>query len=296
MKPFHAFPFLSSLSLALSDHTTLVKDNALLFHARDGSSSNTTSCATLHMIVARASQESPGEGIIGAVATQVQSLIPGSDSEAVVYPATLANYVASESAGITGMQHLIASYEARCPNSKIALLGYSQGAQVVGDVLCGTSETYWNSTPPESAATSKNIIASIQMGDPTFALNQPQDVGNATKGGIFQRNHTAGCPSSIMKSYCNFNDTFCDSGSSLTVHESYVGVYGDPAVQWIVGKFATVNGTSTTSGSGTGSTSPTSSVANPISTLSSSGDGRFGGSSLNGVLALIVTSFLYVGL
>jgi hypothetical protein len=44
------------------------------------------------MIVARASNEAPGQGIIGAVATQVQQTVPGSDSEAVEYPATLTNY------------------------------------------------------------------------------------------------------------------------------------------------------------------------------------------------------------
>ena len=90
-------------------------------------SANSTACATgVHMIIARASTEAPGPGIIGAVAAQVQQSVPGSDSEAVDYPATLTNYVASESSGVAGMQKLIESYVARCPNSKIALLGYSQ--------------------------------------------------------------------------------------------------------------------------------------------------------------------------
>jgi hypothetical protein len=78
------------------------------------------------MIVARASTEQPGEGIIGAVATQVQQSVPGSDSEAVDYPATLNDYTFSESAGVSAMKSLIQSYVARCPSSKIALLGYSQ--------------------------------------------------------------------------------------------------------------------------------------------------------------------------
>jgi hypothetical protein len=78
------------------------------------------------MIVARASTEAPGEGIIGAVATSVQGMIPGSDSEAVDYPATLQNYNTSEPAGTAAMTKLITEYATRCPNSKIALLGYSQ--------------------------------------------------------------------------------------------------------------------------------------------------------------------------
>jgi acetylxylan esterase len=239
------------------------------------------------MIVARASLEAAGQGIIGAVATHVQSLIAGSDSEAVVYPATLADYVNSEEAGVAGMQSLIDSYEARCPDSKIALLGYSQGAHVVADILCGASEDLFNVTAPEM---SKNIIASVQMGDPSFALKQPQDVGNATKGGIFHRNNTAACPSSIMKSYCDFNDTFCDSGSSLPVHLGYVQEYGNVSAMWIVEKFLEVNGTTTTNGtttpSGTSTPTPT------------SNDGHRLGESyyLNGALGLVVTFLAYAHL
>jgi acetylxylan esterase len=83
------------------------------------------------MIVARASTEQPGEGIIGAVATQVQQEVPGSDSEAVVYPATLTDYLNSEASGVAAMTLLIQSYVARCPSSKIALLGYSQVCSVL---------------------------------------------------------------------------------------------------------------------------------------------------------------------
>ena len=110
--------------------------------------------------MARASTEAPGQGIIGAVATKVQQTVPGSDSEAVNYPATLTNYTASEASGVAGMTSLIQSYVARCPSSKIALLGYSQGAQVAGDVMCGTSEKGFNGTQPLPAALSRNSLFS----------------------------------------------------------------------------------------------------------------------------------------
>lgn len=108
------------------------------------------------MIIARASTEAPGEGIIGAVATTVKAMVPGSDSEAVVYPATLTDYVASEQSGVAAMQVLIQDYATRCPDSKMALMGYSQGAQVAGDIMCGTNETGFPTTAPLSAALSKN--------------------------------------------------------------------------------------------------------------------------------------------
>jgi acetylxylan esterase len=116
----NALPSLSGKSLSLFGN--LIGDNRAA-----NLSANLTACATgVHMIIARASTEAPGPGIIGAVATQVQQSVPGSDSEAVDYPATLTNYVASEASGVAAMQKLIESYVARCPNSKIALLGYSQ--------------------------------------------------------------------------------------------------------------------------------------------------------------------------
>ncbi|TVY54615.1 Acetylxylan esterase, partial [Lachnellula suecica] len=202
------------------------------------SAANTTCATGVHMIVARASTESPGQGIIGAVATQVQQAVPGSDSEAVDYPATLTNYTASEASGVAGMQKLIQDYAARCPNSKMALLGYSQGAQVAADVMCGTSSANFNSTPPLDAALSKNIVAVIQMGDPTHVPALSQDVGNSTKAGIFPRLNTAACGTSaaLTQSYCNADDKFCDSGNSIQVHISYVQAFGTQAAQFVTSK------------------------------------------------------------
>lgn len=141
-------------------------------------------CPTgVHIIVARASGEAPGEGarhrctsrrsgnentltcllgtgIIGAVATQVKRAIPGSDSEAIDYPATLANYQSSQSQGVAAMDAAIDTFAQRCSDSKMVLMGYSQvcdrceralrarvdlpcsrtqqGAHVIGDVICGS--------------------------------------------------------------------------------------------------------------------------------------------------------------
>ena len=84
-------------------------------------------CATgVHMIVARASTERPGGGIIQAVADGVESQVPGSDSVAVDYPATLQNYQNSEAQGVAAMTQLIQEYAAACPGSPMVLMGYSQ--------------------------------------------------------------------------------------------------------------------------------------------------------------------------
>ncbi|CAL3967986.1 unnamed protein product [Diplocarpon coronariae] len=204
-------------------------------------SANTTACATgVHMIVARASTEKPGQGIIGAVAAQVQEMVPGSDSEAVDYPATLTDYLKSEASGVSAMTKLIQDYAVRCPGSKMALMGYSQGAQVIGDIMCGTSEANFNSTPPLSAQYSKNIVAIIQMGDPTHVPGQPQDVGNSTRAGIFPRANMAACAgmAPLTRSFCNDDDRFCDSGTSIPVHLAYVQGFGAQARDFVVARVA----------------------------------------------------------
>ncbi len=99
------------------------------------------------------------------------------------------------------------------------------------------------------------------MGDPSHVPGLSQDVGNSTKAGIFPRNNTAACSSMASKtqSYCNSNDTFCDSGSSIPVHLSYVKVYGAQAAKFIVDQVGSSNvtGTGTTKGNSTSTGSST---------------------------------------
>jgi acetylxylan esterase len=143
-------------------------------------------CAPVHLIVARASGEAPGEGIIGAVSQDVQARVAGSDAESVDYPATLANYQASEAEGVTEMTRLVTEYAAACPDSEIVLMGYSQGGQVTMDVLCGTSSVGFPATEPLSADIASQISAVVVMGEPTFVPGEPYTVGDAAGGSVSQ--------------------------------------------------------------------------------------------------------------
>jgi len=93
----------------------------------------------LHFIVARANTENPGYGILTGLVNTLVATIPDSSSIAVDYPATLPDYPESEAKGVAEMTRLIQEYVAQCgEESKVALMGYSQGAHVTGDVLCGS--------------------------------------------------------------------------------------------------------------------------------------------------------------
>jgi hypothetical protein len=84
-------------------------------------------CVTgLHMIVARGTGEPVGAGRMGAIASAVAAVIPGSKVVGLDYPAQFRNYVDSEGAGVDALRAAVGNYTMECPNTKVALLGYSQ--------------------------------------------------------------------------------------------------------------------------------------------------------------------------
>lgn len=99
-------------------------------------------CASgLYMIVARGSNEPAGEGRIAAVTSAVKQQVPGSISVAVDYPASILGgtlYPESVVKGINDAKKKVQDYVAACgANSHIVLLGYSQGGNVMSDMLAG---------------------------------------------------------------------------------------------------------------------------------------------------------------
>ena len=124
------------------------------------SARQSSSCASgVHMIIARGSGEPAGEGVESSVVSAVQKSISGSDGLGIDYPASLSDYQSSESAGVTAMTQDLQSYTQQCPDTKIALLGFSQGAQVVGDVLGGGALS--NSAPIDKQYTKNGMLNTL---------------------------------------------------------------------------------------------------------------------------------------
>lgn len=146
----------SILSLATLSHALVLPRADCSNITCVASSSSSTASASAgagaaHIIVTRASTEAEGPGILAAVADAVISACPGSDLAYNPYPALLDPYLASEAEGVGNLTELVTTYQACCPDSKMVLMGYSQGAQVTADFLCGTSETGFNATPAYAA-------------------------------------------------------------------------------------------------------------------------------------------------
>lgn len=84
------------------------------------------SCPPSHLIIARGSLEPQGPGQLMSMAKKIIDANPGTTMEAVVYPATIESYGASSGNGTIAVTKMLSSFVQKCPNAKLAMLGYSQ--------------------------------------------------------------------------------------------------------------------------------------------------------------------------
>lgn len=199
-------------------------------------------CAAVNLIVARASTEAAGEGVTQRLATQIVNRSKQTVSqEAVVYPATLSNYVSSESRGVSDAELELTTAVRNCPNQKEVLLGYSQGAEVSMDVFTGNSEVS-GTVLPVNTAISSHVVAIANFGDPGHVAGEPWELGTATLGGVFPRGSAqvallaAFGGSGKIAAWCDSGDPYCASGHKLTVHLTYLDRYQDAAASFVLGK------------------------------------------------------------
>jgi hypothetical protein len=200
-------------------------------------------CAAVNIIVARASTEAQGQGITGNLASMVQSNSKQTVStEAVVYPATLQNYASSESQGVTNAEQELATAVSNCPGQKQVLMGYSQGANVVLDMVTGNAEV--NPSPvigPSSAANLSHVSAIVALGDPGNIVKQAWDLGTDTaNNGRFPRSASQlqaltnfGAANST-RSWCDTGDPFCAGGNNLNTHLTYLNRYQSAASSFVI--------------------------------------------------------------
>lgn len=201
-----------------------------------------TTCVDVAIITARASNEAPGEGITGNLVTQIINSSTQTISRAAVdYPATLNNYASSSLQGINALKTQLTNEVTNCPNEKIVLLGYSQGAHVVLDVIGGgQGGSLGTATAPISSTISSHVTAIATFGDPRHVPNQAFDLGTSTRNGLFPRSSTQLRVLSgfapLIHAWCDANDEFCDSGFSLNVHLTYLDRYQNAAASFVLGK------------------------------------------------------------
>ncbi|KAG6261892.1 hypothetical protein E4U49_003536 [Claviceps purpurea] len=205
-------------------------------------------CLPVHMMAARGSLEASGTGILQSLVQEISKRHPSSTVEPIDYPAGMEDYDVSVTAGTQAVKKQITSYVERCPKSQVVLLGFSQGAHITGDALCGgTALDTGVFTPPLSHDISSHISAVVWYGDPRHVPGKSFNKGNATTDGMFVRegaNQSCDKYSDILASYCDDGDAFCaTTGDNLIVHVTYPERYDEMAAEFVNEKLASRHST-----------------------------------------------------
>lgn len=103
-------------------------------------------CTDVHIFLAKGWNE-PYPGRQGKLAGAICFGLDSCDYEDIIYyNAPDADYCASVTEGNTNGVAQMTAYADRCPDSRLVLSGYSQGANVAGDILGGGGGRFGNET------------------------------------------------------------------------------------------------------------------------------------------------------
>ncbi|KAK0747153.1 acetylxylan esterase precursor [Schizothecium vesticola] len=198
------------------------------------------SCPGVHVFGARETTVAQGYGTSQGLVDMVVRAYSGATKEAIVYPACGgqsscggASYDSSQQQGTAAVVKAVTAFNQKCPNTKIVLVGYSQGGQIFDNALCGGAGSTL------SGAALKAVRAAIFMGDPRYVSGSSYNVGTCKAKGFNARPSGFQCsPASpaILQSYCDSTDPYCCNGNDANSHQQYVNKYGQQALTFIKSK------------------------------------------------------------
>jgi len=210
-------------------------------HSPAGAVAVRTDCAAVRIISARADGEDPGPGVIGSLAKLITGQLSASVTrQAVAYPAALNGWARSAAKGDRAVKADLTSAARRCPSQVFVLLGYSQGAEIVGDALGGGGGGALGPvTAGVPAPIARKVVAVIQMGDPRRMPGLIFDKGSAAGAtGQYPRSQSvslAGFAAKI-RSYCDRGDPICALGHNLAAHFGLTVTYNQTASRFVLGR------------------------------------------------------------
>ncbi|EGO58550.1 acetylxylan esterase precursor [Neurospora tetrasperma FGSC 2508] len=195
------------------------------------------SCPKVHIFGARETTAPAGYGTSAGLVNSIAAAYPGSTKEAIVYPACGGqsscggvSYDNSASQGTAAVVRAVTNLNSRCPDTKIVLVGYSQGGQIMDNALCGGA----GATLTGNAL--RAVKAAIFMGDPHNVVGLPYNVGTCRAKGFAARPSGFQCSPaspSIIQSYCDSTDPYCCNGNDANSHQQYVNKYGQQALAFV---------------------------------------------------------------
>ena len=168
---------------------------------------NADVCNDIEVVFARGTGEDPGIGRVGdAFVNNLGGMVGGRSMGvyAVNYPASY-DFLAAAT-GANDASARIQYIANTCPNSKIVLGGYSQGAAVV-DVVTAVPIPVVGFTNPLPPFAGDHIAAIAVFGNPSAKIGLPLTTSPVFGGRAID--------------LCNPGDPVCTSGDSVVAHRSY---------------------------------------------------------------------------
>ena len=197
---------------------TLVASAALITPA----TASAQGCPDIEVVFARGTNDAPGLGnvgdaFVGALSGKVGGRSVG--SYAVNYPATFDFLQAA--AGANDASGHIQYMVANCPNTRLVLGGYSQGAGVI-DVISAVPVPGIGFTSPLPPNVPEHVAAIAVFGNPSAKLGLPLTASPVYGGRAID--------------LCNPGDPICQSnGEDVAAHRAYVGGPTDTAANFVAG-------------------------------------------------------------
>lgn len=174
-------------------------------------------CSDIEVVFARGTDEPPGVGRVGqSFINSLRKQVGGRSIGvyAVNYPASY-DFLAAANGANDASAHIQGTM-ADCPNTRIVLAGYSQGAAIV-DVLAAVPFPAVGFNAPLPPDAPERIAAVAVFGNPTAKVGLP-----LTSSPVYG-------PRAI--DLCNAGDPVCSDGNDIAAHSNYgsAGLTGQAA-------------------------------------------------------------------
>ncbi|MGK2866637.1 MAG: cutinase family protein [Mycobacterium sp.] len=178
-------------------------------------------CSDIEVVFARGTNEEPGLGRVGnAFVNSLRNKVGGRSvgAYAVNYPASF-DFLAAAGGANDASGH-IQWVVNNCPNTRLVLGGYSQGAAVI-DIIAAVPVPGIGFNAPLPPNVPEHVAALAVFGNPS------------TKVGLPLTSSPVWGPRSI--DLCNFGDPVCGPGEDVAAHRAYDGGAADQAASFAAG-------------------------------------------------------------
>ncbi|MET0473298.1 MAG: cutinase family protein [Mycobacterium sp.] len=178
-------------------------------------------CPDIEVVFARGTNEAPGLGLPGgAFVDSLRSKVGGRSvgAYAVEYPATY-DFLAAANGANDASAHIQYMMNT-CPNTRLVLGGYSQGAAVI-DVVAAVPVPGIGFNNPLPPNTPDFVAALVAFGNPSAKVGLPLTSSPVWGGRSID--------------LCNGGDPVCGPGEDVAAHRAYAGGPSNAAATFVAG-------------------------------------------------------------